>query len=101
MRPRSFKPRLVNWGRVWLLLVYLTIVSGQIAAAMVLTHRNSNQRPSSPPSVRLATSDALTRELIRCQSLGEAAAKDRACLAAWAENRRRFFGAPAEGVPHP
>jgi conjugative transfer region protein TrbK len=29
--------------------------------------------------------------LERCQSLGEAAAKDAACLALWAETRRRFL----------
>jgi conjugative transfer region protein TrbK len=30
-------------------------------------------------------------ELQRCQALGEAAAKDAACLALWAEIRRRFL----------
>jgi conjugative transfer region protein TrbK len=30
-------------------------------------------------------------ELQRCQTLGEAAAKDAACLALWAETRRRFL----------
>lgn len=30
-------------------------------------------------------------ELQRCQTLGEAATKDAACLALWAETRRRFL----------
>jgi conjugative transfer region protein TrbK len=30
-------------------------------------------------------------ELQRCQALGEAATKDAACLALWAETRRRFL----------
>jgi conjugative transfer region protein TrbK len=29
--------------------------------------------------------------LLRCQSLGETAIKDKACLALWAEARRRFL----------
>jgi conjugative transfer region protein TrbK len=101
MRANRSKPRLVNWPRVGLLLVYLTIASGLIVAAMVFAHHNSNQRPISPPNARLATNDALTQELIRCQSLGELAAKDRACLSAWAESRRRFFGTSSEQVAHP
>jgi conjugative transfer region protein TrbK len=30
-------------------------------------------------------------ELLRCQSLGETAIEDKACLALWAETRRRFL----------
>jgi conjugative transfer region protein TrbK len=30
-------------------------------------------------------------ELLRCQSLGEPATQDAACLALWAETRRRFL----------
>ena len=33
----------------------------------------------------------LTAEFARCQALGEAGARDPQCLAAWAENRRRFL----------
>ena len=35
--------------------------------------------------------DPLAAEFARCQALGEAGANDTACLAAWAENRRRFL----------
>jgi conjugative transfer region protein TrbK len=31
-------------------------------------------------------------ELIRCRDLGMAAAQDVACLAAWSDEQRRFFG---------
>ena len=41
--------------------------------------------------VEPAGTDPLLAELRRCQALGAAGAEDRACLAAWAENRRRFF----------
>ena len=38
--------------------------------------------------------EPLRGELQRCQSLGDAALHDSACLNAWAENRRRFLGNP-------
>ena len=42
--------------------------------------------------------DGLSAAMARCQTLGEAAGSDPACLAAWAENRRRFFtDRPAAG----
>ena len=57
-------------------------------------------RPPTPaafPSVRSPPTgaDRLRTELARCQALGEAGAGDAACLAAWAESRRRFLGVPA------
>ena len=54
-----------------------------------------------------ADTDPMARELQHCQMIGEAGARDAACLAAWAENRRRFLtpksaapiAAPAPGDP--
>jgi len=43
-------------------------------------------QPAIPP-----VADPLRDELIRCQLLGEAGARDAACLRVWAENRRRFL----------
>ena len=37
------------------------------------------------------SSDPLVAEMRRCQLLGEPGAHDAGCLAAWAENRRRFL----------
>ena len=54
-------------------------------------------RSERPPIARVQRStDPLQAELLRCNGLGEAALNDPACRAAWAENRRRFFGAPKE-----
>ncbi|UHD46355.1 putative entry exclusion protein TrbK-alt [Aureimonas altamirensis] len=40
------------------------------------------------------------RETLRhCQQLGEAAARDAECLAAWAESRDRFLGHPPSPAP--
>ncbi len=38
-----------------------------------------------------APADPLMDELVHCQSIGQAGASDPGCLAAWAENRRRFL----------
>lgn len=38
-----------------------------------------------------AQADPLRAALTRCQSIGMAAARDGACLRAWAENRHRFL----------
>jgi conjugative transfer region protein TrbK len=57
---------------------------------------------ASPPI--LAPVDPLRVELRRCQALGEAGAREPACLAAWAENRRRFLSPgprPAEQLQEP
>ncbi|MDW3224225.1 MAG: putative entry exclusion protein TrbK-alt [Paracoccaceae bacterium] len=37
------------------------------------------------------SSDPLTVELRRCQSLGDAALEDEDCAATWSETRRRFL----------
>ncbi len=43
------------------------------------------------------TDDPLRAELARCRDLTpEELETDTVCQAAWAENRRRFFGAPAD-----
>lgn len=42
---------------------------------------------SAPASTGASKDDPARRELRRCQRLGEAATRDRDCLAAWSENR--------------
>ncbi|WP_375788580.1 putative entry exclusion protein TrbK-alt [Bradyrhizobium sp. Pha-3] len=44
------------------------------------------------PTHSVTTPDVLDAELLRCSEIGEAGARDPACLKAWAENRRRFLG---------
>ena len=43
--------------------------------------------------------DPLRAELLRCNGIGQAALEDAGCRAAWAENRRRFFGTPSRQPP--
>ncbi len=66
-----------------------------LAIVAVALHRRYDEAPAgAPPPVPSITSDALARELARCQAIGMAAEEDAACKAAWAENRRRFFASP-------
>lgn len=49
---------------------------------------------AAPPTT--TAGDPLQAQILRCQSIGEAGASDPACLAAWRENRRRFFALDAD-----
>lgn len=65
-----------------------------VAATMAVLALREEPEPSAPPIVPATTSaaDPLRAKLTGCQLEGEAAASDATCLAAWAENRRRFLG---------
>ena len=65
------------------------------AAAIVATavHFHDADRSRFPALSSVAPhDDPLATALTRCQALGAVAEGDAACRAAWAENRRRFFG---------
>ena len=72
-------------------------------AATALQLRHGNHEPAtSAATSATASADPFRTELIRCQELGEAGARDAACLRAWAENRRRFLKTsvrPKDHVP--
>ena len=73
-----------------------------VIMAALRVHRGEGFTPSAPPAPSLSA-DPLGRELARCRAIGLAAADDADCEAAWAENRRRFFGSPAPdaaATPH-
>ena len=65
-----------------------------VILAAIRVHRGEGLTPLAPPAPSLS-SDPLARELARCRAIGLAAADDAECKAAWAENRRRFFGSSA------
>jgi conjugative transfer region protein TrbK len=66
-----------------------------LAIVAVALHRRYDAEPARAPLLTPSIpSDALARELARCQTIGMAAEEDAACKAAWAENRRRFFASP-------
>lgn len=65
-----------------------------VALAMGLLALRGEPEPSLPPAT-LSTdlpTDPLQAILRSCQLAGQAAGSDPGCLAAWAENRRRFLG---------
>ncbi|WP_036283987.1 putative entry exclusion protein TrbK-alt [Methylocystis sp. ATCC 49242] len=70
-------------------VVFIAIAVTATAIDMVRKDEPSAPRPASalqPPA------DPLRATLRRCQQLGEAAASDADCLAAWTESRDRFLG---------
>ncbi|MHB8887070.1 MAG: putative entry exclusion protein TrbK-alt [Methylovirgula sp.] len=61
-------------------------------AATTIHLRQAGDKPPAPASTPTGAGfDPFRAELIRCQELGEAGARDPACLRAWADNRRRFL----------
>lgn len=73
-------------------LIALILIGVILAAAAAWMATKDRAAPSAVAgSDGVAASDPLRSEFARCQSLGEAGAHDAACLAAWAENRRRFL----------
>jgi conjugative transfer region protein TrbK len=82
MRGRPFSMPVV--GR----LVGFALVAAAIVATAVHVRNGSGVAgPAVPPPA-----DTLVAALARCQAMGVAAQDDGPCEAAWAENRRRFFG---------
>lgn len=81
--------RLFNWAAIGRVLAYLAVAGAVAAAAWYAAHQPRAAGAAARASA--VSGDVLSAALARCQTLGEAAGNDPACLAAWAENRRRFF----------
>ncbi|QTL03244.1 putative entry exclusion protein TrbK-alt [Aquabacter sp. L1I39] len=64
-------------------------------AAVLEMSREEKVAELSPVRTVGAERDALRDEQRRCQQMGEAAAKETACLKVWAQTRDRFLGRPA------
>lgn len=87
----------VNWGCVLPLLAYLAVAGGIVFGAIYLERHRTHPAPAAGTKLSVITSSDLIDELARCQTLGRRAENDSGCIAAWTENRRRFFG----GNPEP
>jgi conjugative transfer region protein TrbK len=68
------------------------VVAAAILAAALHFRQQGLKQPDLTAIAAASSTDRLVRELAHCQMLGMAAKDDPACAAAWAENRRRFFG---------
>ncbi|TIN95493.1 MAG: conjugal transfer protein TrbK [Mesorhizobium sp.] len=71
------------------------------ATAIELTRKEDRPSASSAGRTEVANADPLRGELIRCQALGEAGARDSACLRAWAESRHRFLAPAPPAINRP
>lgn len=91
MRIPIAKPRVVNWYFVGPVIGTIVTAIAIVAVLVHFTHHSG--RIASPPAsaMQRTSSDGLARELAHCQAMGAEAANDTDCIAAWAENRRRFF----------
>ncbi len=73
-------------------LIALILIGVILAGAAAWMATTDQPMPADRPSAdSIVAADPLQAEFARCQGLGEAGAHDPACLAAWAENRRRFL----------
>ncbi|WP_226558453.1 putative entry exclusion protein TrbK-alt [Salipiger thiooxidans] len=87
-------------GRTLARIGAIVFVAFAITATVIEMTREDDPAPIRPAPALQPPADPLRATLRRCQRLGEAAASDAACLAAWAENRDRFLGrASAPAAP--
>lgn len=84
------------------MIAVLAIGAGLTATLMAFSQR---QGPEETPVFRSLNPggepeiDAARIELLRCRNLGAEALKDKACLKAWLESRRRFLKPSQSGQP--
>ncbi|RUZ70723.1 conjugal transfer protein TrbK [Mesorhizobium sp. M7A.F.Ca.US.006.01.1.1] len=82
-------------GKMLARLGAVVFIALAVTATAIELTRKADQRSTSPAGrTETTNADPLRGELIRCQELGEAGARDPTCLRAWAESRHRFL-APA------
>ena len=87
---RNWRP--INWGCAGPVLITLAVAVGIGVGAVSLERHAVHNRLVVQSKIGAQSSDALRRELVCRQELGTRAEDDQACIAAWSENRRRFFG---------
>jgi len=78
-------------------LTLIAFAMGGLVLLMAAIELGKAVREEVDAPVMPAADDPLRAELARCRDLTpDNLATDTACQAAWAENRRRFFSAPAD-----
>ena len=79
-------------GKMLARLAAVVFVAIALTVTAIDMTRKDEPSASRPASALQPPADPLRESLRRCQQLGEAAASDAGCLAAWAESRDRFLG---------
>lgn len=77
-------------------IVFIAVVLTATLLERTREPESQSDTVSAPAPAGAAAADPARRELRRCQRLGEAATRDRDCLAAWSDNRQRFLGTGTE-----
>lgn len=79
------------------ILRLIAIGMGGIAALMAAIELADSVTPPAARAPATRDEDPLRAQLMRCRTITpEDLATDAACQAAWAENRRRFFGSAGD-----
>ena len=87
-------------GKMLARLGAVVFIAIAVTATAIDMARKDEPSAPLPASALQPPPDPLRASLRRCQQLGEAAASDADCLAAWAESRDRFLGrTPAPAAP--
>lgn len=92
MRRRIITEAELDRPKAWRTVVVLGAGALIALAAAWAAGLGRDEQQSRPVTKVQRPADALRTELLRCNELGQPALDDPACRAAWAENRRRFFG---------
>jgi conjugative transfer region protein TrbK len=79
--------------------VVIAIGAGLTATLMVISQRQGPEETPVFRSLHPGGEPEARRELVRCRDLGAEALKDKACLKAWMESRRRFLKPSQSGHP--
>lgn len=79
-------------GKMLARLAAVVFVAIAITATAIEMARQDEPSAPRPVSAFQPAADPLRATLRHCQQLGEAAANDADCLAAWARSRDRFLG---------
>jgi len=79
-------------GKMLARLAAVVFIAFAVTATAINMARKDEPSAPRPASALQPSADSLRESLRRCQQLGEAAASDAGCLAAWAESRDRFLG---------
>ena len=77
----------------------VALIAVAITALVVTNRRHSAPSADTATTIVTPASDDLSAALRRCSALGPQDAEDPHCIAVWEENRRRFFGRPAQPLP--
>jgi conjugative transfer region protein TrbK len=87
-------------GKLLARLGAIIFVAFALTATAIEMARRDDEPASAPRQHdRASPNDPLRAAQRRCQSLGEAAARDGECLRIWAQTRERFLGAAAPTQP--